>query len=397
MSVNTNNNSKYNPGQNIFQQGESGDCAFIIERGRVLIYVEKEGVETPLTILGEGEIFGEMSLLDNQLRSASARALDDCVLNIVNRQQLMERVYASDTVVRLLIRVLLKRLRVNNTKIGDDDQRTAEYSSVQDTFIQEELNETKDALNKIRIENQIFDAFKNDEFILHYQPIVNLKNIQTVGCEALIRWNSPTMGMISPNAFIEVIENSSMVFPVGMWILDRCFRDIKTIVESKKYPKFQMSINISGRQFISPNFIPQMEECRKKHGVDVSSIKLEVTERVMMDGVIAMETLNACEQLGYTISIDDFGTGFSCLQYLAKMPVSSVKIDRSFVIKMLSDPKTYAIVRSIIYMAQTMNMTVIAEGIETEVEKNMLLGMGADFGQGYLFSKPIALEQFLTK
>jgi EAL domain-containing protein (putative c-di-GMP-specific phosphodiesterase class I) len=387
---NSQNNTKYLQGQVIFKQGDGGDCAYIIEKGRVLVYLEKEAIETPLTILGEGEIFGEMSLIDNQNRSASARALDDCVLNIVTRQQLMERVYAADTVVRLLIRVLLKRLRINNSRMIDSDKKRAEYSAVQDSFVQEELNETKDALNKIRIENQIFDAFKNEEFLMHYQPIVKMDTAQICGCEALLRWNSPSLGMISPNAFIEVIENSSMVFQVGNWILDRSFKELAEIIKfAKNKDEFQMAINISGRQFISPNFIPQIEELRKKHQVDVKNIKLEVTERVMMDGVLGMETLSSCRDLGYSISIDDFGTGFSCLQYLAKMPVSNVKIDRSFVIKMLSDAKTYAIVSSIIYMAKSLNMSVVAEGIETEVERKALQQMGAEYGQGYLFSRPV--------
>lgn len=389
------NNVRVGAGEVIFSQGEIGDCAYIIEKGRVLIYVEKDAIETPITILGEGEIFGEMSLIDNLSRSASARAIDECVFNTVTRQQLMERVYAADTVVRLLIRVLLKRLRFNQNKLVEADQKQAEFGSVQQAFLQEELNETRDALNEIRIENQIFDGFKNEEFLLHYQPIVEMKTGTIVGCEALLRWNSPTLGMISPNAFIEVIENSSMVFPVGMWVLDRCFRDLKKIIDSKKYPEFQMSINISGRQFVSPNFIPQMEECRRSHGIDVKHVKLEVTERVMMDGVIAMETLNACVQLGYTISIDDFGTGFSCLQYLARMPVATVKIDRSFVVKMHTDPKTKAIVSSILYMAKSLHMSVIAEGIETEVEKDTLLKLGAHYGQGYLFAKPAPLEKWL--
>lgn len=394
---NSQNNTKYLQGQVIFKQGDSGDCAFIIEKGRVLVYLEKDGIETPLTILGEGEIFGEMSLIDNQNRSASARALDDSLLNIVTRQQLMERVYAADTVVRLLIRVLLKRLRINNSRMVDSDKKRAEFSAVQDSFVQEELNETKDALNKIRIENQIFDAFKNEEFMMHYQPIVSLDNGAIKGCEALLRWNSPTLGMIAPNAFIEVIENSSMVFPVGNWIIERSFKELGEILKhAKNKDEFQMAINISGRQFISPNFIPQLEDLRRKYNVNVNNVKLEVTERVMMDGVIGMETLSACRDLGYSISIDDFGTGFSCLQYLAKMPVTNVKIDRSFVIKMLSDAKTYAIVSSIIYMAKALNMTVIAEGIETEVERKALQQMGAEFGQGYLFSRPVDIQKLIT-
>ncbi len=382
----------------IFSEGDSGDCAYIIETGRVLVFLTRDKEEIPLNILGQGEIFGEMSLIDSQTRSASVRALEEVRLAIVTKQQVLERVSTADKVVQLLMRVLLKRLRRRN----DPTLPAASMTDVEieNTGVGEDT--TQIALEQIKLENQVFQAFQNKEFELFYQPIVNLKTKKISGCEALLRWNSPTRGLVSPNVFIDIIENSSMVIPIGHWIINQALKDLKNIQahlhDTKKHKEaddFMMSINISGRQFTHFDFINNLEDLREKHDLQTKNIKLEMTERIMMDGAIALETLNQCRNQGYAISIDDFGTGFSSLQYLTQMPISFLKIDRSFVMKVLSDPKSKAVVSSIIHLAHAMDMEVIAEGIETNEESLVLETLGSRYGQGYLFSKPVALPLFL--
>lgn len=384
--------------QIIFSENDAGDCAYIIEKGRVLIFITKDKEEIPLTILGEGEIFGEMALIDNQNRSASVRALEDVRLAIVTKQQVLERVSTADKVVQLLMRVLLKRLRRKNVG-GPGGPRISEVEFDNSGAGQDG---TQSALDQIKLENQIFQAFQNKEFELFYQPIVNLKNKTINGCEALLRWNSPQHGLVSPNLFIDIIENSSMVIPIGHWIINQALKDLRTIQDQLRLNKkermaddFMMSINISGRQFTHSDFVNNLEDLREKHDLQTTNIKLEMTERIMMDGAIAIDALNQCRSLGYAISIDDFGTGFSGLQYLTQMPISFLKIDRSFVMKILSDPKSKAVVSSIIHLAHAMDIEVIAEGIEHHEEALVLETLGARFGQGYLFSKPVDLGRFL--
>lgn len=382
--------------QIIFSEGDAGDCAYIIEKGRVLIYLTKDKEEIPLSILGDSEIFGEMSLIDNQNRSASARALEDVTLSIVTRQQLLERISTADTVVQLLMRVLFKRLRRNNVHIrGPNPAGEIPLDTNSDDGAQT-------ALEQIKLENQIFLAFQNKEFELFYQPIIELKSRKIVGCEALLRWNSPHQGVVSPNVFIDIIENSSMVIPIGHWIINQALKDLKTIrdllIEGQKEKvadEFMMSINISGRQFTHSDFVSNLEDLREKHDLPTKNIKLEMTERIMMDGAIALEALHQCRAQGYAISIDDFGTGFSSLQYLTQMPISFLKIDRSFVMKVLNDSKSRAVVSSIIHLAHAMDIEIIAEGIETNEESIVLETLGARYGQGYLFSKPIDFAKFL--
>jgi sensor c-di-GMP phosphodiesterase-like protein len=374
----------------LFSQGESGDRAYIIEKGRVLIFLTKDGEEFPLSILGEGEIFGEMAIIDNQVRSASAKTLEDCSMLVVTKDQLLERVQAADTVVRLLLRVLLKRLRSQNDLIVVQPKKKI--------FNTEKAHKDDiQAVEKIKLEAKISQAFDNKEFTMFYQPILDFKNDKIVGAEALIRWFAPSGEQISPAVFMDVVENSSLIIPFGKWIVEQCFRDLKKLQDITKNSEFSVSINISGKQFNHLDFITDVESLRKKFSLLSGVIKLEMTERVMMDGNVALDTLVRFDELGYKLSIDDFGTGFSSLQYLFRMPLDNIKIDRSFVRDMMKDDKALAIVKSLIYLAQSLKMQVIAEGIEKEEEKQLLKALGVDFGQGFLFSKAIPLDDLIKK
>lgn len=380
----------YPSNHTLFSQGEQGDRAYIIDKGRVIIFLSKDGEEFPLSILGEGEIFGEMAIIDDQVRSASAKTLEECSLIIVTKDQLLERVQASDTVVRLLLRVLLKRLRAQNDLIVIQPKKkifNTEKAKKEDIL----------AVEKIKLEAKISQAFENKEFVMFYQPIVNIKTEKIIGAEALIRWFPPTGEPISPAVFMDVVEYSSLIIPFGKWIVEECFRDLKQIQTESNSKDFSVSINISGKQFHQFDFINAVEELRKKFDLVSNCIKLEMTERIMMDGNAALDTLIRFDELGYKLSIDDFGTGFSSLQYLFRMPLDNIKIDRSFIRDMLKDDKALAIVKSLIYLAQSLNMLVVAEGIEKDEEKHLLKALGVDFGQGYLFSKAIPLKDLISK
>lgn len=371
-------------GEYIFKQGQRGNQAYLIEQGQVEIFhSHKDDVETHLAVIGEGELFGEMALIDSNIRSASTRALTDCKLIVVERDQLMDKVNSSDAVVQLMMRILLKRLRSQNqTKSG----LSFESFGTED-------NAT--AVQKLRLENQLFEAFKKNEFRIYHQPIMNLKSNSISGSEALIRWNSPTKGLIAPGQFVDVLENSSMIIPVGYWIFEQCFTHYKSLKEKKPQIDFSVSINVSGRQFAHHSFIETLKELVNKHQVPPEDFKLEITERVLMEGGASIQILKRCHELGFQISLDDFGTGFSSLQYLAQMPIDFIKIDRSFVMHVNTDEKTLAVVNSIIFLAQKLNIKVIAEGIESASEETTMRVLGADLGQGYLYSKAVEFEDLL--
>lgn len=371
----------------LFKQGEAGDCAYVVESGKVLVYLEIDEKVVPLTHVKKGEIFGEMSLIDSLPRSASVKALEDTVLNVVTKDQLIERFQGSDSLVQLLLKVMMNRVRKNNSSLSHLTNPSELGLTAEETVT--------DGFENLKFENRLQEALNNQEFEMFYQPIVNMQDSKIVGCEALIRWKDPVVGYIQPDKFIDFLENSSLMVSVGHWIFERCLQDFQKI-KSSFGDHFIMSINVSGRQFAHPDFLIELEKLTWKHKVSPRNIKLEVTERVMMNGVVAIEILDQCKSKGFHISIDDFGTGYSSLQYLSQMPVSYLKIDKSFVSKINADSKVFAVVKSMVFMAQALGMDIIAEGVETIQEREALIQLGAYYAQGWLYSKALPLDLFMN-
>ena len=369
-------------GSVLFREGDQGDCAYVIEEGKILVYLEREGEEVPISLLKKGEIFGEMSLIDNLPRSASVKALEDCVLAVITKDQLLERFNSSDSLVQLLLKVMMNRVRKNNSS----------YTQIQDlnANLDQDLdqNGVDAAIENLKLENRLQEALNNNEFEMFYQPIINIKLNQAIGCEALIRWKDPLHGYVQPDKFIDFLENSRLITPVGNWIFERCFQDYHKL-KALFGQDFMMSINVSSRQFVHPEFMNDLEKLTWTHKIQSKNIKLEVTERVMMDGSVALDILSKCKAKGFNISIDDFGTGFSSLSYLRDFPADYLKIDRSFVCASTKDEKSKAITFAVIDLAHRLKMGVIAEGVETEQQLQLLSSHGCNDVQGFLFSKPV--------
>ncbi len=372
----------------IFRQGDLGDCAYLIESGRVSVFIEKGNEEIPLKILGEGEVFGEMSLIDSIPRSASCRSVDRCSLIVVTKDQLIDRIKSADPVVRLLMKALLERLRDQNA-ILRNEALAPSLPGDQSVF------EKQEALQKMSLENRLASALDEDEFTPYYQPIYSLKTKNIVGCEALIRWLGKDGKIISPASYIDALEDSSLILQAGQMMIDKSLRDLPDLISQFKNSDFFVSINVGGRQFSHPDFLAKLEESRNRAQVSSHQIKLELTERIMMNGPLALATLRECRLKGYKLALDDFGTGFSSLQYLTQMPLSDLKIDRSFTSRMNQDQKSLSIVQTLIHMARLLGLSLIAEGIETLDQLKSFEAMGVEMGQGYYFEKPMPIEAFL--
>jgi diguanylate cyclase (GGDEF)-like protein/PAS domain S-box-containing protein len=245
-------------------------------------------------------------------------------------------------------------------------------------------------LSLLQMETDLRRAVERKEFILHYQPIIALESGKLRGFEALVRWEHPEKGMISPAIFIPIAEETGLIVQIGNWVLEEACRQLRRWQEV--YPNsqaLQMSVNLSGKQFIQPNLIGMIRETLRKTGVDPTNLKLELTESVVMDNVeSAIATLRQVRALGVELSVDDFGTGYSSLSYLHKFPLNTLKIDRSFVMDMKKD-ENKEIVRTIVMLAHTLGMDVIAEGIETQEQMAQLRTLHTKYGQGYFFSKPL--------
>ncbi|MCD2452404.1 EAL domain-containing protein [Methylicorpusculum oleiharenae] len=250
------------------------------------------------------------------------------------------------------------------------------------------------AHEKMRMENQLYDAIEKQELHLYYQMQVDHLH-RPLGAEALIRWLHPERGLVPPMQFIPLAEESGLILPIGRWVLDTACAQLKAWQDAAHTRDLILSVNVSPKQFRQDDFITQVQEIVQRHAINPARLKLEITESVLLKNVEDLiVTMNVLKALGVQFSLDDFGTGYSCLQYLKRLPLNELKIDQSFVRDITSDSNDKAIVRTIIAMAQNLNLDVIAEGVETEEQRRLLMDKGCSHFQGYLFSKPIPIDDF---
>ncbi|OYY50476.1 MAG: hypothetical protein B7Y48_02055 [Methylophilales bacterium 28-44-11] len=246
----------------------------------------------------------------------------------------------------------------------------------------------------VGLETELRKALSEQQFKLYFQVQVDHLG-QPFGAEALIRWLHPTRGIISPADFIPLAEESGLIIPIGAWVLDTACAQIKTWQNNPNTRELTLSVNISAKQFRQRDFVQQVKACIEKHGIDPMYLRLELTETMLLDNVEeTVEYMNALGQVGVQFSLDDFGTGYSSLQYLKRLPLYQLKIDQSFVRDIVTDSHDRTIVRTIIAMAQSMYIGVIAEGVETQEQRELLLTNGCRRYQGFYFGKPLSIEQF---
>ncbi len=257
------------------------------------------------------------------------------------------------------------------------------------------------AMNLLQMETDLRGAIDRQEFFIQYQPIVALDNFNLRGFEALVRWQHPTRGLISPMDFIPVAEETGQIIAIGQWALHEACRQMSRW--QRRYPSetpLFISVNLSSRQFTQPDLLEQVRLILDETRLDPRCLKLEITESVVMENIDnATEMLRQLRQLGVRLAIDDFGTGYSSLSYLHRFPIDTLKIDRSFVMRMVDNNENIEIVRTILMLAQNLGMDVVAEGVETKEQLALLRKLGCENGQGYFFSRPVSVggaEKIIT-
>jgi diguanylate cyclase (GGDEF)-like protein len=260
------------------------------------------------------------------------------------------------------------------------------------SFFTQEMNDNYQ--KKMVLEKALRKALHSNELKLVYQPKMNIETNRIIGMEALVRWESSELGMISPAEFIPLAEETGIILPLGEWVLKSACLQNKAW-QDMGYTPIPVSVNISLRQFYDGDFVESVMKILKETKLDARYLDLEITESISMANINSViSTLNELRAMGITISIDDFGTGYSSLSYLKKFPINNLKIDRSFVRDITSNSENRSIVKTIISMANNLNLDVIAEGVETEEELKFLKSNGCMVVQGYLFSPPISAEEF---
>jgi diguanylate cyclase (GGDEF)-like protein len=252
------------------------------------------------------------------------------------------------------------------------------------------------AVERLLLKSKLRRALERNEFVLHYQPKVDLASGEVVGSEALLRWRLPGHGEIAPSQFIPLAEESHLILDIGAWVLNQVCIDYSAWQKSVSDPG-RVAINLSLKELSQASFIPRCRSVFERYNVPASCVELEITETtLMLDAERTLPLLDELRSMGVHLSIDDFGTGYSSLSALQQFPISTLKIDRSFVTNAATDPDDATIVRTIIEMGRSMGLQVIAEGIETEEQRYFLLHSGCQLGQGRLFGDAITSGEFLA-
>ncbi|HJX89378.1 MAG TPA: EAL domain-containing protein [Pyrinomonadaceae bacterium] len=253
---------------------------------------------------------------------------------------------------------------------------------------------TTRALRQLVLESNLRPGLERKEFFIQYQPQVTVNDFHLVGMEALVRWQHPSLGLLYPKEFIHLAEESGLIISLGDWVFrGACFQNRNW--QQLGLAPMRLAVNFSARQFQQPTFISTVEEILKETNLDPSWLELEITESsIMKDPELAIEKLLELKMMGIKVAIDDFGTGYSSLNYLKRFPIDTLKIDRSFVSDLCKDPHDTAIVRAIITLGHALDLTVIAEGVETRDQLESLTELECDVVQGFLFSKALSADDF---
>ena len=384
----------FTSGQQIFKYGDAGDCAYLIEEGEVEVLIVKQGKEHRIRLVGKGELFGEVSLIDYQPRTATIRAVERTVLVPIPRKLMEGLLEKSDPVLRHLLLVILDRFRNRN----DGSALSAGSAVVSPEQSKRRSTVKGEATQKLSLAHGMKRALTHEEFQLYYQPICSLADGSVAGFEALIRWHHPTDGLIQPNDFLWIAEQTGLIHEIGLWTLERACRDWKTLKPLADYKLPFISVNLSAVQLGNEMLVDDIKAIMAGQHMEAKELKLELTETVMVDHPeIALKIMRRLIDLGCSLALDDYGAGHSGLRYLQRYPLDTLKIDGAFIEPIAGSAQSLEIVRSSVVLAHSLGMSVVAEGVETEGVRAKLVKMKCDFGQGWYFGRPVTLQELVLR
>jgi len=386
-------------GVTLFSEGDAGDAAYLIEEGRLEIFATRSDGDLVLACRGPGEVVGEMAILDGGKRSATVRALADSVLIVITREQLARRISGTDPILRMCLSVVLERYRATVARLEGAGGRPAA------PLPSEPHNPSpyfREAIETLRLEQEIQSGIDRAEFFMVFQPIVRLDTGYTVGFEALMRWQHPERGLLPPSQFIPVAESSGLISRLTLVALKIVAELIPRLPDcnGRDGPgpgKLFLNLNIAAQDLFESDFLDLVESLVRDGRFETSLLRFEVTESgLIKDPDRSIATLHKLREYGFGVAIDDFGTGYSSLNYLSTLPATAIKIDRGFVRSMMDDPKSFKIIQMIVRLADELGLPVVAEGIERPEQAVALNGMGCVYGQGYLYGRPMQFMEALS-
>jgi diguanylate cyclase len=370
-------------GDIVFREGDPPTTAFLIESGEVEILAGSAEAMIVLGLLRSGDLLGEMAVIDASPRTATARAVTACVLTTIGREQLHERIEGADPIVRSLLRGQLQRYRsaLATLRGGDPVVALGEDPPRGTTLI-------GGAVDKMRLEAELKDTLARRALEVRFQPILEIEQQRVRGFEALIRWQHPERGAISPAEFIRLAEETSLIVPVGLYVFEEVCAALAGLRRAGVDPLPWIAINVSGRQLQEDGLIENVQQIAALNQVPLSAIKIEITESLTLDVERVAALIERCHGMGMQVALDDFGTGFSNLGHLHKLQFDTVKLDQGFVRQMLEAPRCYAIVRAIVRMVKELDADLVAEGVETDEQLAALAKMKCRYAQGWLIGRP---------
>ncbi len=380
-------------GSTIFTEGEEGDVAYIIESGAIEISTTEHGIPVVLGTLEKGQLLGEMAMIDRAPRTATAVALIETTLSVVNRDQLHERLESAEPIIKLLVDLIMSRYRSGLSKV----KGTPLADQLNAPLAEENMKTSNHAVEKIRMENDLRSAVENNELAVYFQPLLDIKQNSWGGFEALIRWIHPERGFVSPLDFITLAEETDLIHSIGLFVLRTACENLVELqaIRDKVLPGQKplfVGVNVSSKQMGNIEFIDQIADVVKETGLKPSSLKLEITESMAADYKTVIEWVRHCKELGFTVAIDDFGTGYSSLEHLLELDVDTLKIDQAFVRELGTHEKSERLVRGVVNLSKSLGYSIVAEGIEDKQQLDILSKLECEYGQGYFIGKPQTLD-----
>jgi EAL domain-containing protein (putative c-di-GMP-specific phosphodiesterase class I) len=376
-------------GEVLYRQGDPSDCAWLVERGSIELVSVQGRREISHGVLGAGELIGELGMLDGAPRSATAIARGDAVLLAIEHDQFLDRLDSGDPIVRTLVDSLLRRTRSIIASLPADVALPAEDVSCDDPT-------ERSGIEKIRLETQLREALDAGTLEVRYQPLYDIPAGQVTSYEALVRWELPGRGAVSPAEFIKLAEETSLIVPVGEYVLDRVLGVLVGLRDAGTSPLPSIAVNLSAKQLVEPGMARQIVARVQRAQLPPGALKLEVTESRMLDYGPVHAVMQHCRAHGVPFALDDFGTGYSNLTHLYKLDFEFIKVDQAFARHMFETPRAMALVESIVAMAHALGAQVITEGVETKEQLQRLRELGVRYAQGYLIGQAQPAEAVLS-
>ena len=377
----------------VFQTGDSGDAAYVIESGCVEVLTGPAEHPVRVAVLAEGAMFGEVALLDHQPRTATVKTLMPTSLIRIDRVHVEELLVRADPVIQYLLRLLLERFRSSN-KAGAAPQATP-FTVPGEQYAAPDLHAA--AVRTLSLAHDLSAAIGSSQLELFYQPIVSLADHSLQGFEGLVRWRHPTMGLVSPDEFIPLAEKTGLIHRIGDWVLRRGMLDwprLRALCQPGAGQTPFISLNLSAPELCQDGVVQGVQQRLQAMGMAPQELRIELTETTVITSLeLVTQVTQQLRAMGVGIALDDFGTGYAGLDYLQTLPFSSLKIDKSFVQQMHSSERSFQIVKAALELSSRLHLSSVAEGIEDAATAAALAHMGCHYAQGYWFAKPMPLEQ----